>query len=282
MAFEDYNEKRSHGSPDFPIEYYRVDENHPRYVMPLHWHGEFELIRVVSGRLTVYLDNLPYELGAGDILAVNCKVLHRGEPAKAKYECVVFDPKMLRKSGGDPLGDYLLPLISGEKVINCHYNREQDEIYRAVCELFGVLRENNSFYELHVYSLLFKILALFYEYGQISEVGKAQSVSNKAVQRLVEWIDEHFSEDITLKRLSEIAHMNEKYLCRVFRSYTGRTPIEYINHIRIEKSAEALLRGKTVTEAAFEHGFNELSYFSKIFRRYMGCSPRTYANLKQN
>ena len=46
MHYLDYNEKIDHGTPDFPIAFYHVDEHHSRYNMPFHWHKEMELIQV--------------------------------------------------------------------------------------------------------------------------------------------------------------------------------------------------------------------------------------------
>ena len=72
--------------------------------------------------------------------------------------------------------------------------------------------------------------------------------------------------------------MNEKYLCRFFKDYTSRTPIDYINNLRIEAACHELTSGDmTITEAAIECGFNDISYFSKMFKKYKGITPREYS-----
>ena len=80
MKFSEYREQKTHGTKSFPLEYYFVDENHPQYVMPLHWHSEFEVLRVNRGRLAVYLNNEVYDLGEGDVIFIPSGTLHRGEP----------------------------------------------------------------------------------------------------------------------------------------------------------------------------------------------------------
>lgn len=144
------------------------------------------------------------------------------------------------------------------------------------------MRGQAPYRELYVYSLLYLIFCNLYEGEYICETDSKKKVSSDAVQELVEWIDAHYYEPVSLKQLSTLAHINEKYLCRVFREYTGHTPIEYINVIRVEKSAEAMLLGRTITDAAFDNGFNDLSYFSKTFRKYMACSPREYAKRQKS
>ena len=74
--------------------------------------------------------------------------------------------------------------------------------------------------------------------------------------------------------------MNEKYFCRFFKEFTNITPIDYINRLRIENAAHSLLEaGFTVTEAALDNGFNDISYFSKIFKKYKGVSPKRYSKI---
>ena len=68
--------------------------------------------------------------------------------------------------------------------------------------------------------------------------------------------------------------MNPKYFCRFFRQMTQKTPVEYLNYYRIECAREQLSTTScTVTEIAFNCGFNDVSYFIKIFRKYMGMTP---------
>ena len=70
MHYLDYNEKKQHGTPDFPIEYYHVDEHHPRYNMPFHCHKELEIIRILEGILYLKLDDEELEAKAGDIIFI--------------------------------------------------------------------------------------------------------------------------------------------------------------------------------------------------------------------
>ena len=56
MKNSEFLEKKQHGTPEFPIQYYFVKSGHPQYVMPPHWHKEFEIIRVLSGDFRVFLN----------------------------------------------------------------------------------------------------------------------------------------------------------------------------------------------------------------------------------
>ena len=80
MHYLDYNEKQAHGTADFPLAYYYVDEHHPRYHMPFHWHKETELLRVVEGQLRLSLDDREYVVSAGELIYIGEGVIHGGEP----------------------------------------------------------------------------------------------------------------------------------------------------------------------------------------------------------
>ena len=92
MHYLDYSEQIQHGTPDFPLAYYYVDEKHPRYQMPMHWHRETELLRVARGRLKLYADNTALTLRRGYFTH------QRGHAARRRaencvYECVGVDAK---------------------------------------------------------------------------------------------------------------------------------------------------------------------------------------------
>ena len=98
-----------------------------------------------------------------------------------------------------------------------------------------------------------------------------------AIENLLKWIDDHYAEKIDLNDLSTVCRLNKKYLCHSFKEITGDTPINYINKIRIENACRELKSThKTITEIAVENGFNDPSYFARIFKKEKGVSPKNY------
>ena len=97
MHYLDLNEKKQHGTEDFPVEYYYVDPSHPQYHMPYHWHMEYEMIRIRKGTFLISLDQKEITACEGDILFIHDGVLHAGTPRDCIYECLVFDLNTLKK-----------------------------------------------------------------------------------------------------------------------------------------------------------------------------------------
>lgn len=278
MRYSEYAENRSRGYLGFPIQYYYVDSQDPRYVMETHWHEELELIRIISGSFEVFINNESYELCSGDIIFVGCGCLHRGIPHNCVYECIVFDVNMLCRQSNDAAEKFILPIAQRQSGISCILKDSSRELYSTTASLFDTLKASSDFRELYVYSLLFEMFARLYSEGYVSPSNSPKLSSQaKRISKLLDWIDENCNERITLDELSDISGISKKYLCRVFKKYTSKTPINYINELRIENACyEMTVNGKNVTEAAYGNGFEDLSYFSKLFKEHKGMSPSKY------
>lgn len=274
----DLIEKKRHGSPVFPIEFYHLDPEHPQYIMNAHWHRNFELIRVLKGCLTIYLGESAYQLCAGEILAVSGGILHRADPKDCVYECLVFDPAMLRRAGGDALEQYLSPIIELHQIIIKPILKGDTSV--TARKLFDLMQEHPNYYEMEIYGLLFSLFSKIYQSGLfVPATNLPRSQKSKTIMELLSWLQKNFNEPLRLDTLAQQTRLSEKYLCRIFKEYTARTPIEYITELRIEHACiEMTTRQKSVTEAAYDSGFNDLSYFCKVFKRLKGMTPREYKN----
>ncbi len=285
MKSMDLNEKKQHGVTGFPLEHYLVDPNHSEYEMQLHWHKEFEIVRVNRGFLRLYLNNILYELKSGDIALIGCEVLHRGDPKECSYECLVFDLNMLRHHNGDSITPKILPIMKGDVSANRLINPDNGILYSTANQLFNAAGEKREFYEFSLYSLLYRLFGLLYEQQLLPQniINRHIGHQTEVMTTLLDWIESHYAEPITLTQMGLISGTNEKYLCRLFREYTNRTPLDYVNHLRIECAIhEMLVNNRSITEAAFECGFNDPSYFSRAFKKHKGVSPKQFLALRKS
>ncbi|MFC5447781.1 response regulator transcription factor [Paenibacillus aestuarii] len=112
---------------------------------------------------------------------------------------------------------------------------------------------------------------LFDLYRSGLESGRDQAVMRKEIQAAMRYIDEHYAEDITVARMAEVLHLSSNYLSNLFKQETGMRIIEYINRCRIRR-AKLLLQDSAmkVYEVAEKTGFQEVSYFCKVFKELEG------------
>ena len=279
MKYSQFIEKETRGTSEFPIEFYRLDPHHLRYEMSLHWHPEMEIIRVYDGEFELHLNKECSTLRAGDVAIINPGTLHRGEPTDCVYDCAVFKTEMLCPPGSSA-SRYIKPIATQQSLVRevLPFGTSPD-VLSCVDRLFSALATRPMQYELLVYATLYE---LFFTLHRDDLIGKTDDAHTKDKQmthltRLLDWIDENYTQKITLASLAKVSGFNEKYLCRFFKEYTSYTPIDYINRLRVEKAADDMLsKGLSVTEAAYANGFNDSAYFSKMFRQIKGVSPGNF------
>ena len=279
MHYLDYSEKIQHGTPDFPLAYYYVDEKHPRYHMPMHWHREVELLRVLRGRLRLYVDDAVVELAAGEMLLLREGTLHGGTPEACVYECIVFDAKALLQ-GPEGLKQALRGLFDRCLLLDDGVLREHPGFPAAAEALSAAVRPGVVGKELAILGALYRFCAELAGLSRAAALpGGAESRGQKAEQLkpVLEYIESHYGQRIHLETLARQAGMSPKYFCRYFRAVVHRSPIDYLNYYRTECACSCLMNtDMTVAEIAYHCGFSDSSFFIRSFKKYQGVTPRQY------
>ncbi len=107
--------------------------------------------------------------------------------------------------------------------------------------------------------------------------GEEMDYNEKSVFKIIQYIDEHYMEDISLRQLAEEVYINISYLSRLFKSYTGCTYIDYITKLRINRAKQLLKDpGLAVYEIANMLNYQDPKYFSNLFKKFVGETPREY------
>lgn len=102
----------------------------------------------------------------------------------------------------------------------------------------------------------------------------------RKVRNVIRYMTEHFDQDITLNHLSDYANVSQSYLGKIFKSVTGKSPINYLIEIRINKAKCLLQDGFSVTKVSRLVGFNDIYYFSRTFKKLEGLSPSAYMAIR--
>lgn len=281
MNYSSLHEDKKRGKFDFPIELYYVDSAYPRYQMPLHWHLEYELILVLSGKFHLSIDGKQYLLEAGDSAWISDGAIHGGEPESCVYECVVFDLAAL-------LRDTPLCTKSAKEFLT-HSSAytgklEKGSINAQLADkIFETMEKEQNGYEWTTVGLLWQLMGnMLKSHNRISSDYNQSRQQITKLKAVLAYIRDNYEAQITLEELAQIAEMSPRYFCRAFSAMTGKTPIAYLNYYRIECAGEFLkLTDKTVTEIAISCGFSDMSYFSKQFKRYKNTTPSQYRKVGQ-
>ena len=100
---------------------------------------------------------------------------------------------------------------------------------------------------------------------------------NKLVQDAILYLNEHLTAPVKMTELAQTLHVSQQYLARLFKTETGLSPVKYLNRLRIEHAKELMRKSSmNITEAALSSGFDNLYYFSRLFKQLEGMTPSVY------
>ncbi len=130
--------------------------------------------------------------------------------------------------------------------------------------------------QLRQQALLSEILMEFLQSGSY-RMASPGSENRMELDRIITYMETHLSEKITISRLASLAHMNANYFIQVFTKTYGTSPLKMLNQIKLENIRQSLEKtDDPISEIALRMGFDDISYFSKFTKKYLGFSPRDY------
>ncbi|SDD90001.1 AraC-type DNA-binding protein [Paenibacillus sp. UNCCL117] len=278
-------ENRIHGDPNYPASVYAVRCPPEERLLDLHWHEELEFLMITEGEAKLRIGARDYFLKTGEAVFVNAGELHSGQVAggnPCSFLAVVFHASLLGSGPLDVIHEqYLLPLIRKAYRVPVHITLQSEperELLAMLRRLFQAGSSREPALELTVKGLLcLAVSGLIGMKDAAEDEGPSGGGSDERLKAAIIYIEQHYSEPITLKSLAEAAAMNESYFCRFFRRMTSMTPVKYMNLYRVRQASLLLQRSdKKVMEIALNTGFNSLSYFNVMFKQHFGCTPAAY------
>lgn len=283
---QEQKEIKSHGSYAFPVlisyerlSYFDTGE------FPWHWHPEIELTLVLEGRISYQVNDSLYELKEGEGLFCNTNVLHSGHGAgtpDCSYLSVTFHPRLLYGYRSSVMQEkYMNHILKSPALASIHFTGEkkwQRKALRQIKKIQSLDREHPDAWELQVEIALLKIWQKVYEHAKITDTGYEENGRDtERIRTIMEYIQKHYGEKITLEDLAEQIHLCKSESCRLFKRYMNMSMFDYLLDYRVDKSLELLRQSSLdVTQIAGQVGFANPGYYSRIFKRKIGCTPLEY------
>lgn len=290
---DNLKELKDHGDFEYPVGVYEINlKNMYMEMVRWHWHDELEFVLVKEGGGEFCVSDDTYILTAGQGLLINQGVLHSYHIAEGYDNCIytsiVFHPTFLFSYGHTKLCSiYLHPIISNTALASLSLSGE-DDFQKTVLELMDQIIQVNSqqkfCYELYTREYLIHIWILLLERrtNRITPVenrGAKTSMDEARAKEAIRYIEEHYAEPISLDDIADSIHVSKSECCRCIRRSMKMTPFEYLMKYRIFIAAGMLCDGTSydsISTLASSVGFNSSSYFNKLFRKYMKCTPTQY------
>ena len=284
----------------------------------LHWHQEFEFLVLTKGEIIFTIEDREYELGIGDCVFIHSNLLHSARTVDGQacsFFAVVFSYEALEDDIHSPFAKkYIRPVLHGkyllqeylpadsqaEKRMELAEGKEgiyeidefpkkfqkqlqlswQQEVIFWLSQISQCPEHELESYELLVRSRLLSIWNLMFCHGkQNRKYDLEENASSERLAPVVEYMKGHFADEITLSQLAQMLPMSEGQFCRIFKRHMKMSPMQYLQRYRILQSCRMLQEtDKKIGDIANLTGFNNISYFNKVFLKTIGCTPKEYRN----
>lgn len=278
-------ELKKHGSDAFPI--LVCDERLSRYEsgsFMWHWHPEIELTLIQKGRMLYKVNHCEFHLKEGDVLFGNANTLHAGTMENlqdCRYVSVTFSAKLIYGFYRSAVyTQYVEPVIKNFGLPAIHMDGSElwHEKFKAGVEsIIRLERERPAFYEMDMLMELQALWKLLLEnLPPEREFSSQVKAEYDRIRAILSYIEQNYSGKLSLKEIAEHIHLCESECSRVFKRYMKTSLFSFLQEYRIERSLEYLNRNESISEIAHKVGFGDSNYYSKVFTKIKGCSPREY------
>ena len=286
MLWMEYKEKADHGTVLLPMRHYRCLVPYAYRELSMHWHEEVEMTMILEGSIDYSIDLLPYQVQAGDLLLISPHILHSAHEIPGQgmlSETLVFHLDFLGLESPDACTiRYVAPIQGGSarlQPILHSTDRGYKELADCFLSMTEIYKEKREGYELWLKQKLFTMMALLYQNGYIVKADREDrgGEAEEKLKRVLAYIREHYQRPLTIQELAGVCHFSQVHFMNFFKKLVGMTCVEYINRYRVEMAARCLASTQvTITEAAMENGFHNISYFNKMFKAAYQMTPSQY------
>lgn len=279
-----YHEVKEHTPFDFPYNTYLCSIPLDFISIKTHWHEEIEIIVIKKGEGTIYVDLTPYSVYAGDIVFITSGQLHSIEQkgtAIMEYENILFKPNLLKSSGQDYCNDAFIQLLFSGKtkfspVMNhsCPY---QSELFGLIDKIDALCDSQPYGYQLAVKGYLFQFFYVILTHCEETNQKYTNQKSVQKIKQILTYLAEHYQHSITIEEIAGHCFYSKSYFMKFFKDTMGMSFIHYLNDYRLDIAAKLLLQTTdNILDIAIRCGFDNLSYFNRLFKKKYGISPGKY------
>ncbi len=234
-----------------------------------HWHENIEFLYILSDSFKILIDSVTYEAKKGDLIFIGEHCIHcfLGSATMCLGQ---FSVSLLL--GGNQTLKPVKPHITAEEISQNPVFEHQLMHILEIMKTFGSITVNEKKpFAQSIFSAFY--FALVENFPQTEQTDNSLKNERKAFYRIVEFINEHFMNNITVTSIAKSLYMDRGKLTKIFSKYSSMSVNDYINNLRISKANELLENGYPVTQAALESGFQSVRTFNNVYKNITGTTP---------
>lgn len=248
-----------------------------------HWHKDCEIQYIIEGTRWLFVDDQTFRVEQGGLFLVDSEQIHCTMSDREFYHdrILLLVEKDKFADACQALGFDLYQFFEKHRGVIQVQPENQKYVEKLLTDIAEEINRREEGYEILVQARMMElwlfILRFKYNGAQHKEDAEAGIWKNQLVYQVMDYIKNHYNESKSLGDISNKFYVDKCYLSRIFKSITGFTVNEYINIQRI-RQAQRLLEDTdhSIAEIAEMAGYENATYFSRIFRKYIESTPMQY------
>ncbi len=247
----------------------------------LHHHDFYECYLFLAGDVTYLIEGKSYQLTPGDIVLVNSKELHQAyiNSKNSAYERMVLwiNPSFLRELSTEKTDlTQCFESPNRKNVLRLDYEWQQN--IRILMNKLIMLERYQGIGQELLYKAYITELMIYINNQTIHDNIRLDVEAKKSnlIEQILEYINAHIDEDITIDDLSEYTYLSKFHLSREFKKDTGTTLHRYILQKKLIAAKELILKDIPITHVYEQCGFGDYSNFFRAFKNEYGMTPKQY------
>lgn len=247
-----------------------------------HRHNAFEIYLFLSDSRKVCVENSAYICRPGDLFIIRPETFHAGICDEAcEYDRIIMNikPEFIEEicQKGAQIGS-CFEFDSSSAIRRTHLDYRERKNVIELLERYEEAQKSGDgtgalLCDTYILQLLIFVNRWF---KRDNDFTREDNVMPKLISDVMDYINGHITEDITMEGLFKRFYFNSRYISRLFSEYTGITMRTYIVDRRIALAKRLLSEGRSVSEACCQSGFNDYANFLRSFKKYAGISPGRY------
>ncbi len=271
--------RQTMSNDDFEVFYY--SDSHFQNVA-IHNHNYYEFYFPVKGYIEMEIHKYKTSLKLGDVVIVPPNTMHRAltknnDKSYCRYVfwiskkyfnqiCQRINKKIAIVENTIKKQQYIYHFSENE------YAMIQTKLLRLLSEVRNDRYEKEIFIDICIQDLLLTLNRLFYEHEHLHPLNN----NTYLFDQIINYIDTHLDEQLSLDKLSEIFYISKYYIAHLFKEHIGMSIHKYITKRRLENCVYGINNGQSIRDVYQDFGFNDYSSFFRAFKKEYSMSPKEY------
>ncbi|NBA87323.1 helix-turn-helix domain-containing protein [Emticicia sp. CRIBPO] len=260
----------------------------PHFYNHLHRHAEVQIMWILKGEGMLVTGNYMQRFQSGEIYLIGPNQAHVFKSDSVYFEpghthevhsvSFFFNPdhhfgRILSLPELSQVRKFMDYITNGLQLKEEHYE-ESVVLLKKIMAAKESLRVATFIEILHYFSTL-------KDWKPLSSGGNEQLMSEVEgirMDQVFQYVVNQYKRQISLSEISDIASLTPQAFCRYFKKHTGKTFVNFLNEVRVNEACKIIVSGKynSISDIAYETGFDNVTNFNRVFKKILGQSPREY------